>query len=70
MKNWMVINEYRTGNVDAYEFKHLDNAEVCMTYYPSICRKVTLMQRTDVAEGSVWKTVYYIDKEGRHDLSE
>lgn len=70
MKRFMVINEYRTGSIAAYEFNYRDNAECCMTFYPSICRRVTLMKRAEDGAGSIWESVYYIDQEGRHDLSE
>ena len=67
MRKWLVSVEYLKGDIFAYEFHDRENAEDCMTAYPSIIRRVTLMKRTNEIPGC-WETVYYIDKEGRHDL--
>lgn len=70
MKRFMVITEYLTGSIAAYEFTHREYAEYLMEFYPLISRRITLMQRAEDGDGSIWEGVYYIDKEGRHDLSE
>lgn len=68
MREWMVVIEYLNGRINSYEYWHKDRADEMMKL-DLADRRITLMRRDSVIEG-IWRTVYYIDKEGRHDLSE